>query len=401
MIKNLIIVNDSNYICGGEDKVAIQTANEISQATGINVLFFSCNYKEENCLDPKIKQISTNQGNALDNVLKGALNGVINFKARRYLKRILLQYDPSDTVVHVHSWSKAVTSEVFDICNKYKYKCVLTMHDYFIGCPNGGFFNYKKNVICKYKPLSIKCICCDCDSRNYLFKMYRLLRQIRIKSNVKKIRNVISISDFSEQHLVNFLSKKCSIKRIYNPIDFEKNIKKVNPEKSNIFLYVGRVSDEKGVDVFCKAISSSNVRGVVVGDGSSKQELEKKYSDIEFLGWKNSFEVKSLMKKARCLIIPSKWYEGAPLTPLEAMQFGIPCISSSNNATIDYLKKDVGVVYSSEKELVEIINSFKDDKVVKKYSENCYEYINRTWKKKNYQKELINYYNEILSEEEK
>lgn len=400
MIKNLIIVNDSNYICGGEDKVAIQTANEISQNTDINVIFFSCNYKEdENCLDPKIKQISTKQGNALDNIIKGSLNGLINLKGRKKLKETLLQYNPHETIVHVHSWSKAVTSEVFDICSKNNYHCILTMHDYFIGCPNGGFFNYKKNKICKYKPLSIKCICCNCDSRNYLFKIYRLIRQLRIKSNVKKIKNVISISNFSEQHLIPFLSNDCDIKRIYNPIDFENNIKKEAPEKSDIYLYVGRVSAEKGVDVFCEAITLSNSKGVVVGDGPSKAELQLKYPNIEFCGWKSANDVKSIMKKARSLIIPSKWYEVAPLTPLEAMQFGIPCISSYNNATVDYLKDNVGVIFTNIDELVNIINEFKDDKIVKKYSENCYKYINTVWKKMNYKEELVNYYNEVLQKE--
>lgn len=260
-----------------------------------------------------------------------------------------------------------------------------------------GYFNYKKNKICKFKPLSTKCLFCNCDSRNYVFKIYRIFRQIIYKKNVKKINYAISISDFSEKILRNCLKNSCKITRIYNPIDFEVNAKKEKPENSDYFLYVGRISKEKGVDVFCEAIKKTCSKGIVVGDGDIKEKLEKEYPSIEFLGWKNPLEVKKIMKKARCLIIPSKWYECAPLTPLEAMQFGIPCISSSNNATVDYLKNDIGMVYNNLEELIKYIEKCKDNKLISDYSRKSFEYIEE-WKKMNYPQSLMKLYNNILQD---
>ncbi len=141
MLRNVIIVNDSDFICGGEDKVAIQTANVLAEKYPyVNIVFFSCNSRGKSSeLNPKVTQISTNQGNALEqkNKIKGIINGICNFKFRKEFKKLLLSCNYQDTIVHVHSWSKAVTSEVFDLCNKLNFKCILTMHDYFIGCPNG------------------------------------------------------------------------------------------------------------------------------------------------------------------------------------------------------------------------------------------------------------------------
>lgn len=402
MLRNVIIVNDSDFVSGGEDKVAIQTANELVQAyRELNVYFFSCNGTgKSTCLDKNIKQYCTQQGSALlsRNKLVGAINGICNFKFIKEFKKFLSKFNNNETIVHVHSWSKAVTSEVFNVCEKKKIKCILTLHDYFIGCPNGGFFNYQKNEICKFNPMSLKCITCNCDSRNYLFKVYRIIRQCRFNKNIKKIKYAVSISQFSERILVNYLNKNCRITRIYNPIDFDLIPKKSKPEKSNFFLYVGRVSKEKGVEIYCDAVMKADVNGIVIGDGVCKKELEKKYNNIVFKGWKNAKDVKEIMRNARCLIIPSKWYEGAPLTPLEAMQYGIPCISSANNATVDYLENGVGMIYTNENELISLIKKCCDNEVIKYYSEKSYNYIEIHWKKRSYINELVNLYCDILDE---
>ena len=61
---------------------------------------------------------------------------------------------------------------------------------------------------------------------------------------------------------------------------------------SNIYLCAGRVSEEKGVEDFCKAITevqkSVDIRGQVVGVGPLLDTLKQKYPKIEFVGWVNS-----------------------------------------------------------------------------------------------------------------
>lgn len=338
-VKTVVIVNDFNYTQGGASKVAIDTAR-ILKEENIKVIFFSAVNKDNEKIDG-VKYISTNQNEALKekNKIKGAFNGIYNFKARKEFKQLLNTLDKDTTIIHVHGWTKALSSSVFDIAFKMKFKVVLTLHDYFTACPNGGYFNYKQNEICHLKPLSWKCIKCNCDSRNYGFKLYRVVRQFVQNKIVKlndRLENVITISEFSEKILKPTLGKNTKITRIYNPIDIDENAEKVDPSKNEYYLYVGRISKEKGVDLFCQAITDLKLKGIVVGDGDQKEKLEKQYPNIEFVGWKNKDEVKQYMKGARVLIFPSRWYEGAPLTPLEAMQFGVICICSNVSAAIDY-----------------------------------------------------------------
>jgi len=68
--------------------------------------------------------------------------------------------------------------------------------------------------------MSLDCMLTNCDSRNYLFKIYRCIRQFVQNINIKKSDNlnIVSISDFSFDKLKNYDLKKLNIEKIYNPI---------------------------------------------------------------------------------------------------------------------------------------------------------------------------------------
>lgn len=342
MIKNIIIVNDFDYVQGGASKVAIQTANMLVKLKNdINVYFFSAVHSEESTLAKEVIKICTNQTESMKNKnkIQGIIDGLYNFKSKKKLKELLKNLNNDETIIHVHGWTKSLSSSIFEVAFKMNFKVVLTMHDYFTACPNGGYFNYEKNEICHLKPLSWKCIKCNCDSRNYRFKLYRVIRQFIQNKIVKlndKLSDVISISEFSENILKETLNPKIKIHRVYNPIDLDNHVEKIDYTQNEYFLYVGRISKEKGVDIFCEAITRSKLKGIVVGDGDERKKLEKEYPNITFTGWKNSNEVREYMKNAKALVFPSRWYETAGLTALEAQKLQIPVIISNNTSTEEF-----------------------------------------------------------------
>lgn len=390
-VKTVVIVNDFNYVQGGASKVAIDTAR-ILKDTGIEVYFFSAVNREEDNIDG-IRYISTNQNEALKekNKIKGALNGIYNFKAKKEFAKLLKKLDKQTTIIHIHGWTKALSSSIFDIALKMNFKVVLTLHDYFTACPNGGYFNYKKNEICHLKPLSTQCIKCDCDSRNYGFKIYRVMRQFVQNKIVKlndKIENVITISELSEKILKSTLGKQVRITRIYNPIDVEEKIKKIDSGKNEYYIYVGRISKEKGVELFCQAITELGYKGIVVGDGEEKEKLENQYKNIEFTGWKDKEEIRQYMENAKALIFPSRWYETAGLTILEAQAVGLPTIISDNTASEEFaLDKKMVFKQNDLVDLKEKISNFEHSNMKIKKNNNI-----AAFGKKNYTKRLIDEY---------
>lgn len=361
-IKNVVIINDFDYVQGGASKIAIDTANLL--VTNYNVYFVSAVTSNYNELDNRVHKINSNQKEALKGKLKGIFYGIYNLKAKQKLGQLLDTLTPDDTIIHVHGWTKALSSSIFDVCFDKKFKVVITMHDYFISCLNGGYFNYQNNSVCNYKPLSLKCVMCNCDSRNYLFKIYRIVRQFvqnKIVKLDKKVKYCITISEFSEQILKKQLSN-VKFYKLYNPIsinDISTQIKK------DYFIFVGRVSQEKGADIFCKAVKDSNTKGIVVGDGPLLKELKNNYKNIEFVGWKNQSDMSKYLKSAIALIFPSRWYETMGLTVVEAHKLGVPTIVYKNCAASEFVSENNGIIYSSYDELVSILHNFKFNKSVK------------------------------------
>ena len=377
-IENAIIVNDFNYVQGGASKVAIDTARMLKDC-GINVYFFCADYNKKECIDG-VEYITTNQIEALKdkNKLRGAINGIYNFKAANKMNMLLKTLKPENTIIHIHGWTKAISCSVYDVARKNGFNIVLTSHDYFTACPNGGFFNYKTGKICEYKPLSAKCLRCNCDSRNYFFKLYRVIRQF-VQNNIVRmsetIENVIGISDNNIKIVKENLNKNVSISKVLNPIDFVTKSDRIKVENNDVYLYIGRVAKEKGIDFFCSNISKLKLKGIVVGDGTKLQELKSQYQDIEFVGWKNKNEIEEYIKRSRIFVFPSMWYEGAPLTPLEVMSYGIPCLVSSCSSAKEYITCKNGEIFdiSNEEDFKEKLDVINSD--IETYSKNAFEYM--------------------------
>jgi glycosyltransferase involved in cell wall biosynthesis len=103
------------------------------------------------------------------------------------------------------------------------------------------------------------------------------------------------------------------------------------PGASDIMLYVGRLSPEKGVDRLIDAwarVMPAEMRLVVVGDGQLRSTLaERRVPGVEFRGRIAAEEVRALMLEARALLFPTIWYEGQPMVLLEALASGLPVVA--------------------------------------------------------------------------
>ena len=364
-IKTVIIINDFDYIEGGAAKVAISTAEALVKA-GYNTYFFSAVSRKDTPKINGVKYITTNQYASLSdpNKMRGALNGLYNFKAARSLKKLLKNLDNKTTLIHIHTWTKALSSSIWNVAYSLHVPIYLTCHDYFTVCPNGGFFNYKKTEICKKKPLSISCLKCNCDSRNYGIKLYRFARsfiQNKLVNIFKKTTKFISISDFSENILKENFPKNINFERVFNPTDVIQPAEKINPTQNNYFLFVGRLSKEKGCELFCQAITDLKLKGIVVGDGPDAARLQQMFANdnVSFVGWKNRKEVFEYMHKAKALVFPSRWYEADGLSVREALSIGLPCIVSDYCAAKDYITDSTkGCTFKSIENLKQAITEY-------------------------------------------
>jgi glycosyltransferase involved in cell wall biosynthesis len=103
------------------------------------------------------------------------------------------------------------------------------------------------------------------------------------------------------------------------------------PPKRQGALFVGRLSPEKGVDVLLKAWEGLDIPLKIVGDGPLRGAVEQatqKNPAIRVLGHLSPAEITEAMQHARVLVLPSIWYEGFPMTLLEAYSCGLPVVAA-------------------------------------------------------------------------
>ncbi len=376
MIDTVVMIYDQAFISGGAGKIAVNEAVALKKR-GLRVIFFSAIYPIDKYLTDNGVEVVCIGGEhiAQTKSVKTLLRGIYNGYAKKQLCKVLSDLEQSRTVVHIHGFTKALSSSIFLACKKYSIRTFVTLHEYFTVCPNGGLYNYVKGEICSLKPCSAKCFFCNCDKRSYFQKMYRNVRQM-FQNRILKITmpEIIYITEFSRNILqknIKFSKNSHYVENYIEAVDTEK----VDVKDNSDYIFVGRLTDEKAPDLFCRAVTKSGVKGVVIGDGEMFQSLKEKYPDIEFTGWLNSEQMKKYLDRARCMIVTSKLYETMGLTIIEMQSKGIPCIVPDRCAGVEYIEDKVtGVEYKigNIDSLISAINYTKNNSVIDKISKNFY-----------------------------
>ncbi|MGD9639818.1 MAG: glycosyltransferase family 4 protein [Synergistaceae bacterium] len=144
---------------------------------------------------------------------------------------------------------------------------------------------------------------------------------------------VISVSETVEHHIRDFLPQVHSV----IPVALPEPTIKWDPENrgKNKFIFVGRLTKIKGLDIVIKALGNINETSWtldVLGDGPERNELEKMTrelgleSKIWFHGY--SDDTDRLMASSSCLLFPS-YSEGYGLVLARAVQIGLPVLASN------------------------------------------------------------------------
>jgi glycosyltransferase involved in cell wall biosynthesis len=167
----------------------------------------------------------------------------------------------------------------------------------------------------------------------------------------KLVNNFIAPSEFLRNKFIEFGFNVKNFESVYTISDVHRDDAEGN--EGDYVLYVGRLSEEKGVKTIIDAVGKvDSCRLKIVGDGPLKDELvlyaeSKTGSDrIEFLGHKNRMEVNELLRNCKFLVIPSEWYEVTGLVILEAYAYGKPVIGSRIGGIPEFiLENETGLLF--------------------------------------------------------
>jgi len=280
---------------------------------------------------------------------------------------------------------------------------VLTLHDYFTICPNGGLYNFRGQSICTKEPMSLDCLTSNCDSRSFPQKAWRYLRQsvYGIAEFPECVRNYISVSEFSEKIIKPSFPNDSRFWRISNPIDID-CYPPADPAGSSIYTFIGRLSLEKGVLLLAQLKSVPQSRLRFVGAGELEPQLKKLLPQAQFFGWCDKAQIARLLDESRALLFTSLLYETQGLVVSEAMARGVPAIVPDESAARDFVRDGVtGLLFRSGSAVSleqQILKLEMDDELVRCLGVNSY---NCFWNKPptldRHILELVDCYREILS----
>ncbi len=376
---NVVICVDHASVTGGQAKVAFDSALGLKAAGHRPILFTSAGPVSEELKASGVEVICLEQDDLVGNRSKigAAVQGIWNARAAEALGELLKDCPPDRTVVHVHGWAKALSPSIARPIAASGLPAVYTIHEYFLFCPNGGFYNYQSAEVCTLKPLSMACWATHCDSQSYARKIWRNVRLSFAREGVglqKVFSDFICISKLQAEIVAPHLPEGVRLHAVSNPIAAERLGPKPEPA-SGSFVFVGRISPEKGPLLFAEAARQAGVTPVFVGDGPFADKLREAYPEAKILGWQKPEQARAALRNARALVFPSLWYEGQPLTVLEAKAMGTPVIVSDVCAGREEIADgETGLWFKSgdASDLARAIGALQSDALVSKLSAAAY-----------------------------
>lgn len=349
-LKTVVIVSDSAVIDGGAAKVALDTAR-IMRKMGLEVIIFAGGSTIEPTLPSGIRVELTGKESIATGArsVNAAIRGVWDFRTMRDFAKLLRGCNKDETVIHFHSWGSRLSPSVFHAARKSGMATIVTAHDYLLGCPNACYFNFPQKRVCSVVPCSMQCVLANCDRISRKVKAFRLARFAVQTAALRRLRPTVAyVSGFQRDRLNRIVPFRHDSRVIRNPVTVANRTSKYTGQTGTL-LYAGRVEAEKGADLVCEAAMLSKTNATVIGSGTELEKLEKLYPVINFLHWLAPDALYEKMLQSAALVFPSRWYEAAPLTPIEAqLVAGLPCIVSDECAARESIEDGVtGLIFRS------------------------------------------------------
>ncbi len=346
--------------------VAIMQA-EAMAARGHEVVLFSAVPGEHSRLNG-VRYVHCSQQDLLSHPQRAAaaVQGIWNAQAAAHLQHLISEIGSQGLVAHLHSWSKALSTSVLPVLRKAGIPIVCTLHDSFVACPNGGFFDYRESRPCTRMPMSLSCMKCNCDARNYGHKLWRLGRQW-VQQHVgglpEGIDRFIVVSEFSHRLLAPYLPANTPVSVVSTPIEMQRTPPLSLVERKDT-VFVGRMAPEKGVSLYVDACREAGLAPRFLGDGELAPWVRKHSPSADISGWLPVGEMRARLQRAQLLAFPTRAYEAQPLSVLEAAALGVPFIVSAHCAASDYVRASGGgLLLNSDDplELAQLMRSLLDD----------------------------------------
>ena len=265
--------------------------------------------------------------------VRAAAGAVYSTEAKRRITALVREARPD--VCHLHNFHHQLSPSIVDALRDANVPCVHTLHDYKVVCPSYVLFTEGRACErCRggrfHHAIVHRCV------RNGLAPSaaaYLESTLHRARGTLERgIRVFVSPSRFLAAKVAE-MGFRGNVRVVPNGLDVDALPTAVSPGDG--FVYAGRLSREKGVATLLEAVGRTpRARLTVAGEGPERPALERLAQHVapgrvEFLGALPRERLLERVRAARAVVLPSLWYENAPMSALEALASGVPVVASA------------------------------------------------------------------------
>lgn len=389
----------------------------ILKQQGHIVKIFTTNMNAEGGIDPQEQSEDIIYGFPV-NYLHGSIlqrlfklpEMIYSQKNKKSISNLLDQFQPD--VVHVFGIYVIISPSILEACKEKGIPVVMSCNDYKHICTNYRLYHHGHICLdCKGGKL-YSAVVNNCCKHSFAFSVAS-----SIEAYVHKMKNIykknVHLFLFESNFMLNITrdfwgSGTHRSQLIGKP--FHAPAYLASYEYDDYLLYIGRLSDEKGVDILLKAmklVPEAHLK--IVGTGYEKLNLEMlaeqlQLKNVEFLGARWNDGVKLIIQRARFIVIPSLWYENFPYVIAESYAMGKPIIGSDKGGIPEYIVEGVtGHIYPSAdvKKLSELIGLlWHNEKETVQKGMNAKKYADENFNDPVFYKNLIAAYRSVMHVED-
>lgn len=349
----LLSLNSYHYRRGGADVVYFEH-DALFREIGWDTAFFAMHHPLNVASDWAEYFVDELQyGHAYSVAQKAGMAAKVIYsqEARDKLRQLLSRFRPD--VAHAHNLYHHISPSVLPLLRQEGIPVVLTAHDLKLCCPSHQMMNHLG-------------LCERCKGGNFLHAVrHRCVHGSLAVSALVALESALhKWSGIYRRNLDRIVVPSLFYKRKFEEwgwsseqLTYIPNFVKIRefvpaPEAGDYFVYFGRLAIEKGFGALLEAFRKSDARLVVVGDGELGSEVEKASVDsrgrISWLGRRSGRELFEVVAKARAVILPSEWYENAPMSILEAYALAKPVIGADIGGIPELIKEgETGFLFPS------------------------------------------------------
>jgi glycosyltransferase involved in cell wall biosynthesis len=277
---------------------------------------------------------------------------VYSLEAARRIRQLLRTTRP--TIAHAHNIYHHLSPSVLVELHRQQIPSVLTLHDLKIACPAYKMFT-NGNVCERCRGGALRNVVIQRCIKGSTF----MSALIWLESTVHRMMDIYqkNVTQFIVPSRF-FLSKMHSWGFDTSRFTYIPNFVHIDSQESHTtavgdtFVYLGRLVPEKGVATLIRAAARAGVKLVIAGTGpdeASLQELAAQCGgDIRFAGHVSGSELRQTIASARAVVVPSEWYENAPMSLMEAYAVGRPVIGARIGGIPELIREgETGFLFES------------------------------------------------------